>query len=215
MKASITSQSLLATERLGASLAAVLRPGDVVQLRGELGSGKTTLVRAIVAGLGLDQSRVSSPTFVIANEYAGDEGATVVHVDAYRLAGSDELDTIGWERIIDGSAIVLVEWPERIIEAMPSESAIISITQMGEHTRRFEIETPRLWKARPGLLALATPASSRGGTICPATGAPVDADCPTWPFANEHARLSDLYQWMTGGYSISREVQDADLEQGE
>ncbi|HED53335.1 MAG TPA: tRNA (adenosine(37)-N6)-threonylcarbamoyltransferase complex ATPase subunit type 1 TsaE [Phycisphaerales bacterium] len=215
MNVSITSQSLEATDRLGAQLAGLLRPGDVIQLRGELGSGKTKLVRAIVAGLGLDGARVSSPTFVIANEYAGDEAPTVVHVDAYRLAGSDELDTIGWERIIDGSAIVLVEWPERIANAMPSESATISITQTGEHSRRFEIETPKSWKSRSGLLALATPPASRRGTVCPATGVPVEADCPTWPFANERARLSDLYQWMTGGYSISRDVQDADLEHGE
>ena len=65
MKAVVSSLFVEDTERLGASLAAVLRPGDVVLLRGELGSGKTTLVRSVVAGLGMDASQVSSPTYVL------------------------------------------------------------------------------------------------------------------------------------------------------
>ncbi|MEO1718149.1 MAG: tRNA (adenosine(37)-N6)-threonylcarbamoyltransferase complex ATPase subunit type 1 TsaE, partial [Planctomycetota bacterium] len=102
--------SIDATAALGAQLAGLLRPSDVIALEGELGSGKTTLVRSVVAGLGLDASVVSSPTFVIANDYSGSaEAPPVVHVDAYRLGGADELDTIGWDRVLDGSAIVFVE----------------------------------------------------------------------------------------------------------
>jgi tRNA threonylcarbamoyladenosine biosynthesis protein TsaE len=213
MKASITSTSPEHTGRIGAQLAAVLRPGDAIELRGELGSGKTTLVRSVVAGLGMDESKVSSPTFVIANEYEEDGKPTVVHVDAYRLSGSDDLDSIGWERIIDGSAIVFIEWPERIAEAMPQTTAVINLSQLGESVRRLDIQTPSSWNNRPGMLALVTPSGSRKTTTCPATGEPVDADSPTWPFVSERARLTDLYQWMTGGYSITREIHEADLDQ--
>ena len=215
MKAVVSSLFVEDTERLGASLAAVLRPGDVVLLRGELGSGKTTLVRSVVAGLGMDASQVSSPTFVIANEYEGEGSPTVVHVDAYRLSGSDELDSIGWERIIGGDSIVFIEWPGRIESALPEGCAQIRITQQGETARRIEIETPTAWNERPGMLALAMPRDTRGDTTCPVTGKPVPASSPTWPFIDEHARLSDLYRWMTEGYTIVREIHEADLDQGD
>ncbi len=215
MKAVVSSLFVEDTERLGASLAAVLRPGDVVLLRGELGSGKTTLVRSVVAGLGMDASQVSSPTFVIANEYEGENAPTVVHVDAYRLSGPDDLDTIGWERIVGAEAIVFIEWPERIEEALPEGCAQIRITQQGETARKLEIDTPSAWNERAGMLALAMPRDTRGDTTCPVTGKPVPASSPTWPFVNEHARLADLYRWMTEGYTIVREIHEADLEQGD
>lgn len=217
MKAVVSSLFVEDTERLGASLAAVLRPGDVVLLRGELGSGKTTLVRSAVAGLGMDATQVSSPTYAIANEYESEGSPVVVHVDAYRLLGSDELDSIGWERIVGGGAgaIVFIEWPERIEEALPEVCAQIRITQRGETSRRIEIETPRSWNERPGMLALVTPRDTRGDTTCPVTGERVPASSATWPFANERARLSDLYHWMNEGYSISREIHEADLDQGD
>ncbi len=208
--------SLDATASLGAQLAGLLRPGDVLALEGELGSGKTTLVRAVVAGLGLDASMVSSPTFVIANDYPGSaDSPPVVHVDAYRLGGADELDTIGWDRVLDGSAIVFVEWPSRIGGALPEQHAQVRIAQLGPESRRFELEIPSGWLDRPGLLQLAKQPESREATVCPVTGAPVPADSPTWPFADERARMADLYRWMHESYTITREIKDADLEQGE
>lgn len=215
MKATITSTSCEHTSRIGAQLAAVLRPGDMIELRGELGSGKTTLVRSVIEGLGMDPSAVSSPTYVIANEYEQGGKPVVVHVDAYRLSGSDELDSIGWERIVGGTSIVFIEWPERIEEAMPENTAVIRIGQLGETTRRFDFDLPSSWNERPGMLALVTPEESRTSTTCPVTGESVDRDSPTWPFVSERARLTDLYQWMSGGYSIRREIHEADLDQGE
>jgi len=213
MKASITSQSPEATGHIGAQLAAVLRPGDVIGLRGELGAGKTTLVRAVVAGLGMDPSKVSSPTYVIANEYEEPGKPLVVHVDAYRLSGTDDLDSIGFERIIDGSAIVFIEWPHRIEDALPKTTAVVSITQLGETSRRLDIETPKSWNNRPGMLALATPPKVRRATLCPVTGIEVPHSSPTWPFANERARLSDLYQWLSGSVSLSRDIEDSDFDE--
>ncbi len=209
-------ESLAATAALGAQLAGLLRPGDVVALEGELGSGKTTLVRAVVAGLGLDASLVSSPTFVIANDYPGSADAPpVVHVDAYRLGGADDLDTIGWDRVLDGSAIVFVEWPGRIDDALPETRATIRIAQIGPEARRFDLDIPSAWLARPGLLQLAQQPESRAATECPVTGEAVSADSPTWPFADERARLADLYRWMHEGYTVTREIKDADLEESE
>lgn len=208
--------SLDATAALGAQLAGLLRPGDVIALDGELGSGKTTLVRAVVAGLGLDVALVSSPTFVIANEYPGSSGAPpVVHVDAYRLSGTDELDTIGWDRVVDGSAVVFVEWPSRIAGALPDVHAEIRIAQLGASSRRFDLEIPSGWLDRPGLLQLAGQPELRETTVCPVTGVAVPGDSPTWPFADERARMADLYRWMHESYTITREIKDADLEEGE
>ncbi|MEL6796640.1 MAG: tRNA (adenosine(37)-N6)-threonylcarbamoyltransferase complex ATPase subunit type 1 TsaE [Planctomycetota bacterium] len=208
--------SLDATAALGAQLAGLLRPGDVVALEGELGSGKTTLVRTVVVGLGLDASIVSSPTFVIANDYPGSaEVPPVVHVDAYRLGGADELETIGWDRVLDGSAIVFVEWPSRIEGALPETHARIRIAQVGVDARRFDIDIPAAWLDRPGLLQLAQQPESREATRCPVTGSIVPGDSPTWPFADERARMADLYRWMHESYTITREMKDADLEQGE
>ncbi|MEM8757602.1 MAG: tRNA (adenosine(37)-N6)-threonylcarbamoyltransferase complex ATPase subunit type 1 TsaE [Planctomycetota bacterium] len=208
--------SLDATDSLARQLAGLLRPGDVVALSGELGSGKTTLVRGIVAGLGLDTAAVSSPTFVVANEYPGREGVPpVVHVDAYRLGAADELETIGWDRLMDSSAIVLLEWPERIEETLPVERATVSLVQTGQDSRRATIDIPRGWLDRPGLLQLGQQPADRGSTRCPITGEPVPADSPTWPFAGEQARLADLYRWMHESYTLTRDMKDADLEQGE
>ncbi|MEM9663219.1 MAG: tRNA (adenosine(37)-N6)-threonylcarbamoyltransferase complex ATPase subunit type 1 TsaE [Planctomycetota bacterium] len=208
--------SLDATAALGAQLAGLLRPGDVVALEGELGSGKTTLVRAVVTGLGLDASIVSSPTYVVAHDYPGSADVPpVVHVDAYRLSGADEIDTIGWDRVVDGSAIVFVEWPDRIDGALPEVRATIKISPVGPESRRFDIAIPGEWLDRPGLLQLAQPPEGRNATQCPVTGERVSADSPTWPFADDRARLADLYRWMHESYTITREMKDADLEQGE
>ncbi|MFI4896757.1 MAG: tRNA (adenosine(37)-N6)-threonylcarbamoyltransferase complex ATPase subunit type 1 TsaE, partial [Phycisphaerales bacterium JB059] len=103
------AESLEETRAFARELGAMLRPGDVVLLDGPLGAGKTTLVRAMAGELGLDESMVSSPTFVVVNEYPGNGGPDLVHADAYRLSGSDDLDALGWDRLTSGGAIVLVE----------------------------------------------------------------------------------------------------------
>lgn len=95
-----------AMEALGARLAALLRAGDLVQLDGELGAGKTTLTRGLGVALGAREA-ITSPTFVLAREHPTTAGPPLVHVDAYRLATAAELDDLDldWEH-----AIVVVEW---------------------------------------------------------------------------------------------------------
>src|SRR5438270_10530000 len=99
------------TEALGARLAATLSEGDVVLVRGELGSGKTTLVRGAARALGVEDP-VTSPTFSIGHRYRGGGGLTVAHLDLYRLAGLGREDPALLEDYIGPGRIAFVEWPE-------------------------------------------------------------------------------------------------------
>jgi len=106
--------------RFGETFARTLRPPPslAVGIAGELGAGKTTLVRAIARGLGVDEP-VTSPTFALVHRYAG-RGATVYHVDAYRLKPSDQVADLGIdEALAERDSVVLIEWPERLGAALP------------------------------------------------------------------------------------------------
>lgn len=214
-----------ATEAFGAAIGRLLRPGDVVTLQGGLGAGKTTLTRAIAqgAGVGADQG-VSSPTFVIVQEYAAETDPAeralerLVHVDAYRLGGEDELDTIGWDRFERGGlatlrAAMVCEWAERIPHSVralgPAMQIELDIT--GERARQATVRVPEAWSDRPTFDALVT----REPTRCRKTGAWVEPDNPHWPFADERAQMADLYGWFSGSYKVSRDVRDSDLEETE
>lgn len=202
--------SLEATARLAQDLALVLRAGDVVRLDGDMGAGKTTLVRAVATAMGVDPGAVSSPTYVLMNVYETGAGRPpIAHLDCYRLTGEDELDALGWDRVTDGSAIVLVEWGERIGDALPPQTARVAITPIGEHARLFTLDLPEAWEARAGFPGL----EARPDTTCPITGRPVPSDSPTWPFADERARLADLHGWVTERYTISRPIEQRDLEE--
>lgn len=102
----LTVEDTAQMEALGARLAPLLRPGDLVLLNGELGAGKTTLTRGLGAALGA-RGAVTSPTFVLAREHPTASGAPLVHVDAYRLATARELDDLDLDY---DRAIVVVEW---------------------------------------------------------------------------------------------------------
>jgi tRNA threonylcarbamoyladenosine biosynthesis protein TsaE len=197
--------SLNRVEQLGRSLGAILQPGDAILLEGPLGAGKTTLVRAIAAGLGIDPAMVSSPTFVVMNQYPVAASETeLVHVDAFRLSGPDDLETIGWDRIADPAfaGILAVEWPERLgpgpLAPWSGRSARVTLHATSEDARNVMLELPDAWRERPGVDMLAP----RPPTVCRITGRPVPADSPTWPFADERARMADLYRWMNGQYSV-------------
>lgn len=108
---------------LGADLAAVLKGNEVIYLKGELGAGKTTLVRGILRGLGY-QGRVTSPTFTLMNVYPVQP--PVYHFDLYRMEGEDLTD-LGWEDYLERSGLTLIEWPEIGAGELPDEALLIRI----------------------------------------------------------------------------------------
>lgn len=109
-----TSSSAAQTERLGLRLGELLRPGDLVCLSGELGAGKTMLARGIGRGWGT-AVRVTSPTYVIVNEYPRlRDGAVLYHIDGYRLESEGDVLSAGLADIFDSRSAIMVEWPERV-----------------------------------------------------------------------------------------------------
>lgn len=126
-----------ATEQLGHCLASLLRSGDVVALYGELGAGKTCLVRGLAKGLGLEEGLVASPTFSLINEYPG--RISLFHMDCYRLHLEEEIEELGLEEYMDGPGITAIEWAERI-NRLPDNRLEISIRITGPTTRLIRIE---------------------------------------------------------------------------
>lgn len=111
------------------ALAGVLGPeGLLLSLIGPLGAGKTAFVKALAGGLGIPPVSVSSPTFVIANQYVGSRGQ-LAHVDLYRLASAAELDDAGFRDLLEPGAVVCVEWGDRLPEALPADRLELRIAR--------------------------------------------------------------------------------------
>lgn len=132
----LISHSVEETLAFGEKFAARLRGGDIIALRGDLGSGKTHFVKGISRGLGSEDG-VSSPTFVFINEYHGK--LTVFHVDLYRLDSASQLGPLGLEELSNSGSVVLVEWPD-IAENVLKYHYIIHCKEAGDTTREFIIE---------------------------------------------------------------------------
>ncbi len=126
------------TESLGAELAGVLRDGDVVLVRGELGSGKTTLVRGAARALGVSDP-VTSPTFSIGHRYAAGE-LTVSHLDLYRLAGLEHEDPALLEDYLGPGRIAFVEWPQDAAPALAGARVRVTLSHRGGDRRQVEVE---------------------------------------------------------------------------
>jgi tRNA threonylcarbamoyladenosine biosynthesis protein TsaE len=114
-----STRSAAATRALGRRLGGLLQPGDVVALTGDLGAGKTELVRGICAGARVPPTEVSSPTFAIVATYRG--RIPVHHADLYRIGDEDELYGTGFGDLVGGEGALLVEWADRIPAALPAE----------------------------------------------------------------------------------------------
>lgn len=126
------------TERFGRRLASLLFPGAVVALSGPLGAGKTHLVRAVVEGLGGMLRQVSSPTFVLIQEY--EARLPVYHFDAYRLRSEAEFVDLGVHEYFAADGVCLVEWADRVAGVLPKERLEIRIVPTGAESRRLEVE---------------------------------------------------------------------------
>ena len=125
-----------AQQALGAYLARACPAGTVIYLRGDLGAGKTTLVRGFLAGLG-HRGRVKSPTYTLIEPYELAGGACY-HLDLYRLADPEELEFLGLRDCLDGRARFLVEWPERGMPLLPPADLVVTIHHQ-THGRRVEL----------------------------------------------------------------------------
>ena len=125
--------NLEATLEVARELAALLPPRGVVQLTGNLGAGKTTLVAALVEALGVAPSaEVSSPTFTLIQDYG--EPVRIYHIDLYRLDEPRQFYTLGLEDIFDANALVLIEWGEKFARFLPPDRSIITIAHgEGDH----------------------------------------------------------------------------------
>jgi tRNA threonylcarbamoyladenosine biosynthesis protein TsaE len=126
------------TDRLGAMLADVLPAGSVVALIGTLGAGKTRLVQAVAAALGNPRDEITSPTFVLVNEYLAGR-LPVYHFDTYRLRDEDEFLELGPEEYFSGPGITFVEWADRFEQLLPAGYLKIEIAPVGETEREFTI----------------------------------------------------------------------------
>jgi tRNA threonylcarbamoyladenosine biosynthesis protein TsaE len=123
------------TRQWGRELAQRLSPGDVIALIGELGAGKTVLAQGILAGLGVEEI-VQSPSFIMAREY--NCRIPAVHIDLYRLRGSDEFLASGFDEYMDNRRIVIIEWAEKIEDILPDGCHRITIDwQKGQPERRI------------------------------------------------------------------------------
>jgi tRNA threonylcarbamoyladenosine biosynthesis protein TsaE len=127
------------TVRLGMRLGELLRAGDVLCLRGELGSGKTTLVTGLAHGWGALEA-ATSPTFVIVNEYRRADALRMFHLDCYRLASGAEALALGFDDLLTPDSILLIEWPEHIAEVLPSERLNIALRWVDAEKRGFRLD---------------------------------------------------------------------------
>lgn len=131
----IISHSAEQTKRLGKRLGALLQPGDVICLSGDMGAGKTMFSSGIGIGWGT-KVPVTSPTFSLVHEHTRDkDDQRLYHLDCYRLIGPEDTDTIGFEDILEGNGPVIIEWPEHIEEALPEKRLWIELRIL-EATRR-------------------------------------------------------------------------------
>jgi tRNA threonylcarbamoyladenosine biosynthesis protein TsaE len=127
------------TIELGRRLAGELAPPKVVLLRGNLGAGKTTLVKGIAEGMGAAEAEnVTSPTFTLIHEYRGPE-VNIFHVDLYRIDTQRELETLGLEDMYGGKNLLLLEWGEKFAQFERERDVEIAIEIVGEEERRLTV----------------------------------------------------------------------------
>ena len=135
----VVTRSAEETEEVGARLGRELGPGSVVGLTGELGAGKTRFIQGLVRGLGVT-AMVTSPTFVLVNQYRG--RLTVHHVDAYRTASLTELLDLGLEEVLGGEGVTVVEWADKLAALLPADTVRVHIEGVGDEPREVSITRP-------------------------------------------------------------------------
>jgi tRNA threonylcarbamoyladenosine biosynthesis protein TsaE len=139
-----TTRSAEETMALGRSLAGLLAPPKLVVLRGDLGAGKTTLVKGIAEGFeAASEEDVTSPTFTLVHEYRGPR-ANLYHVDLYRIDTPRELETLGLDDLLAENSVLLIEWGEKFARFARERDAEITIERVGECERRIRLSRGEL-----------------------------------------------------------------------
>ncbi len=129
------------TVELGRSLAPTLAPPKLVLLRGDLGAGKTTLIKGIVEGFNAAQEEdVTSPTFTLVHEYRGPK-VTVYHVDLYRVDTPRQLETLGIDDLFGADNVLLIEWGDKFARFQRERDLEIAIERLGENDRKIALNT--------------------------------------------------------------------------
>jgi tRNA threonylcarbamoyladenosine biosynthesis protein TsaE len=146
-EATLVLASLEEALALGAKLAAVVGPGDVIALSGPLGAGKTSIARGLLAALGLE-GEAPSPSFAIVQPYEVPEvRLPVLHVDLYRIEDPDEAEELGLDDA-RYDALLLVEWPERLPASAWHDALWLTLTVAADGTRSLTARVPKAWEGR-------------------------------------------------------------------
>ncbi len=133
----ILSKNAEQTIALGERLAKYFKKGDIVCLEGDLGAGKTTLIKGVAKGLKIAAEKVNSPTFVLMNAYQG--RLPLYHFDLYRLENTGEISAIGYEEFLYGDGVSVIEWAERLGALTPKEYLRVELKHKGENERSIKI----------------------------------------------------------------------------
>jgi len=141
-KYQITTRSVEETQRLGRSIGAMVTAGTVLALTGDLGSGKTSFVQGLAAGLEVpDDYYVTSPSYTLINEYPG--RFTLFHVDLYRISNPVDIEDIGLYEILDENGIVAIEWADRIEQSFLPDPIRIQFEITDDETRKICISAKK------------------------------------------------------------------------
>lgn len=137
MTFTFTTHDPAQTIALGEQIGKRLKGGEVIAYSGGLGVGKTTITRGISVGMGLGDE-VTSPTFALVNEYAGEQ-RSLCHFDMYRISGGLDLETTGFYDYLDGNNVLAVEWSENIADELPDDCIKLHIERIDDTTREITL----------------------------------------------------------------------------
>ena len=125
------------TIELGKKIGKLLKKGDIIAMQGTLAAGKTTITKGIAAALGITET-ITSPTFCLISEYQGT--MPLYHMDVYRLDGTEDFINLGTDDMLYGDGVSIIEWSEKIMDELPSNTIVLKITPQNDGSRLIEID---------------------------------------------------------------------------
>ena len=132
-----TTSSAEETITLGEKIGRLLKKGDIIAMQGTLAAGKTTITKGIAKALGITET-ITSPTFCLISEYQGT--MPLYHMDVYRLDGTEDFINLGTDDMLYGDGVSIIEWSEKIMDELPSNTIVLKITPQDDGSRLIEID---------------------------------------------------------------------------